>query len=84
MLTCMNFVLRRYPALGSFEHSTRTISQFLGPPPSLSLSEVCSFGTIAMLDWIWNASCTQMEDRTQGWSLTNYLRSDPHYYRWVF
>ncbi|KAG3203062.1 hypothetical protein PC128_g2778 [Phytophthora cactorum] len=25
-----------------------------------------------------------MEDRTQGWSLTNYLRSDPHYYRWVF
>ncbi|ETM99943.1 hypothetical protein PPTG_18530 [Phytophthora nicotianae INRA-310] len=84
MLTYVDFVLRRYPELESFEHSSRTISQFLGPPPSLSLTEVCSVGTTAMLDWIWSASCVQIEDRTQGWSLTNYLRSDPHYYRWVF
>ncbi|ETP01857.1 hypothetical protein F441_20979 [Phytophthora nicotianae CJ01A1] len=39
MLTYVDFVLRRYSELESFEHSSRTISQFLGPPPSLSLTE---------------------------------------------
>ncbi|KAF4141907.1 Ankyrin repeats domain-containing protein [Phytophthora infestans] len=84
MLTYMEFVLRRYPEVESFEHSTKAISRFLGPPPSLSLAEVCGSGTLAMLDWIWSASCTQVEDRTRRWSLTNYLRSDPHYHRWEF
>jgi hypothetical protein len=78
------FVLRRYPALESFEHTTRAISSFLGPPPNLLLSQACKRGSIAMLDWIWTTSCATAEARTPGWSLTNYLRSDPHYYRWQF
>ncbi|GMF26313.1 unnamed protein product [Phytophthora lilii] len=35
-------------------------------------------------DWIWAASCTSAESRTPGWSLMNFLRSDPDYYRWQF
>ncbi|GMF25285.1 unnamed protein product [Phytophthora lilii] len=37
-----------------------------------------------MLDDMWASSCTRIEDRAPWWSLTNYLRSDPHFYRWEF
>jgi hypothetical protein len=39
--------------------------------------------TLALLDSIWDASCTRAEDRRPGWSLTNYRRFDPLYYRWL-
>jgi hypothetical protein len=84
MLALLDITLRRFPALESFEHTTRAISRFLGVPPNLLLSEACERGSIATLEWIWAASCTTVEDRTPEWSLTNYLRSDPHYYRWQF
>jgi hypothetical protein len=84
MLASLDVTLRRFPALESFEHTTRAISKFLGVPPNLLLSEACEHGSIATLEWIWAASCTTVEARTPEWSLTNYLRSDPHYYRWQF
>ncbi|ETN06709.1 hypothetical protein PPTG_12752 [Phytophthora nicotianae INRA-310] len=56
------------------------ISSFLGPPPCLSLSQACSFGSTTLLDWIWDSSCTSAANRPSTWSLHNYLRSDPHYY----
>jgi hypothetical protein len=84
MLALLDFVLRHYPALESFERSTRSLSSLLFPPPSLLLSEACALGNTALLDLVWAASCTRAEDRRPGWSLTNYLRSDPHYYRWQF
>jgi hypothetical protein len=72
---------RHYPAVGSFERSTRSLSSFLFPLPSLLLSEASTRGDIALLDLIWT---TKAEDRRPGWSLTNYLRSDPQYHRWQF
>jgi len=84
MFASLDVTLRRFPALESYEHTTRAISRFLGVPPNLLLSEACEHGSIATLEWIWAASCTTVEGRTPGWSLTNYLRSDPHYYRWQF
>jgi hypothetical protein len=84
MLALLDITLRRFPALESFERSTRAISRLLGPPPNLLLSEACERGSVATLEWIWTASCTTGEARTPGWSLTNYMRSDRHYYRWQF
>ncbi|GMF40119.1 unnamed protein product [Phytophthora lilii] len=85
MITSVDFVLRHCcPPLATIEHENRSISNFLGPPPSLLLSEVCRSGTVEMLDWVWAASCTRVEERVQGWFLPNYLRSDPHYYRWQY
>ncbi|EGZ19751.1 hypothetical protein PHYSODRAFT_490462, partial [Phytophthora sojae] len=60
------------------------ISRFLGPPPNLPLHKACQFGSIALLDWIWSASCTRAVDRTPGLALTNFLRFDPHYHKWQF
>ncbi|GMF25289.1 unnamed protein product [Phytophthora lilii] len=37
-----------------------------------------------MLEVIWVSSCTRVEDRSPWWSLTNFLRSDPDYYREQF
>jgi len=84
MRASLDVTLRQFIALQGFEHTTRAISKFLGPPPNLLLSEACERGSVATLEWIWTASCTTVKARTPGWSLTNYLRADPHYYRWQF
>ncbi|KAJ8576723.1 hypothetical protein ON010_g2484 [Phytophthora cinnamomi] len=78
------FVLRYHPANAAVEQSTHTISNFLGPSPYLSLSDACKYGSIALLEWIWDASCTRPADRAPGWSLSTFLRSDPHYRNWQF
>jgi len=65
-------------------HLQFVIASYLGPPPNVTLSETCSFGSIALLDWMWEASCTRASERTPWWSLTNFLRSEPHYYRYQF
>ncbi|GMF36621.1 unnamed protein product [Phytophthora lilii] len=85
MMIYVDFVLRhRCPALASIEGISRQISNFFAPPPNLLLSEVCKAGTVEMLDWIWSASCTRAESRKPGWTITNFLRFDPHYYQWQF
>ncbi|KAE9115371.1 hypothetical protein PF010_g9352 [Phytophthora fragariae] len=84
MLTIVKVALRHHQVNAALEQSTRAISNFLGPSPFLSLSDACKFGSIALLEWIWDASCTRAVDRTPGWSLTNFLRSDPHYHNWQF
>ncbi|EGZ05591.1 hypothetical protein PHYSODRAFT_452119, partial [Phytophthora sojae] len=60
------------------------VSAFLGPSPHLSLSEACAFASTSLLDWMWSLSCTSVGRRASGWRLANYLRSEPHYYRWQF
>ncbi|POM78989.1 Hypothetical protein PHPALM_3416 [Phytophthora palmivora] len=55
MLTCVDFVLRRCLALENLDANiasiSRSISRFLRPPPNLLLSEACSLGTTAALNW---------------------------------
>ncbi|KAG1695063.1 hypothetical protein DVH05_020990 [Phytophthora capsici] len=50
----------------------------------MSLADAIQFNSLELLDWIWDASCTSVDARRSTWTLTNYLRSDPHYYRWQF
>ncbi|KAF4037437.1 hypothetical protein GN244_ATG10480 [Phytophthora infestans] len=50
----------------------------------MTLEEACSTGRVRLLDWIWASSCTSEADRVAQWTLTNYLRSDPRYYRYQF
>lgn len=84
MLTSVEVAVRESIELSAFESDTGVISSFLGPSPNLSLSDACTFGSIMLLDWIWSASCTSIDDSTTGWSLCNHLRSNPHYYAWQF
>ncbi|ETO62029.1 hypothetical protein F444_20026 [Phytophthora nicotianae P1976] len=81
VLQCVEVVLRHNDAL---QHTGGIISSFLGPPPNLPLAEACSYGSIDLLDWIWESSCTSAEDRSSSWTLCNYLRSDTHYVQWQF
>jgi hypothetical protein len=84
MLTTLEVVLHQAPAVLAVEQSTNAISSFLGPPPNLSLSEACAFGSLELLEWIWSSSCPDPDSRTPWWSLHNFLRSDPHYHSWQF
>ncbi|KAE9020737.1 hypothetical protein PR001_g13526 [Phytophthora rubi] len=60
------------------------VSTFLGPSPHLSLSEACALASTSLLDWMWSLSCTSEAGRAAGWRLSDYLRSEPHYYHWQF
>eukprot|EP00644_Phytophthora_capsici_P007140 jgi/Phyca11/112308/e_gw1.22.244.1 len=65
-------------------HIELLITRFLLPSPTMSLADAIQFNSLELLDWIWDASCTSVDARRSTWTLTNYLRSDPHYYRWQF
>lgn len=80
----VSLVLRLHPVVGALPHVSRLVSSFLGPPPNLSLSAACKFRSLALLDLMWTSSCDRVEDRSLWWSLSNYLRSEPHYYRLQF
>ncbi|KAG1687477.1 hypothetical protein DVH05_005168 [Phytophthora capsici] len=68
----------------SLHHLGLHISSFLGPPPNLSLANAYSFKSIKLLDWMWSSSCVSSASRPSGWTLTNFLRSEPQYYQWQF
>ncbi|EGZ05555.1 hypothetical protein PHYSODRAFT_342360 [Phytophthora sojae] len=69
---------------GHHPHVGPHISTFLGPSTNLRLHEACKFGSAPPLEWIWGSSCASIATRKSGWSLHNYLRSDPHYHEYQF
>ncbi|KAE9298638.1 hypothetical protein PF008_g23454 [Phytophthora fragariae] len=82
-LCVVTWVLRHHPALHSaLPHLGSLVSDFLGPDPNLSLAEACELGSTGLLDWLWERSCTSADARPEGWSLCNFLRSEPYYYRY--
>ncbi|KAL3657625.1 hypothetical protein V7S43_017428 [Phytophthora oleae] len=84
-LTSVEVVLRGQPLDStSLHHLGLLVSSFLGPPPNLSLTYAYSFKSIELLDWIWSCSCVSSASRATGWTLANYLRSEPQYYQWQF
>ncbi|RLN47123.1 hypothetical protein BBJ28_00016616 [Nothophytophthora sp. Chile5] len=80
----VTLVLRHQRGIRSLPHVARVISAFLGLSPNLTLARACSFGSLALLDRMWQESCASSHDRTPWWALGNFLRSDRHYYRWQF
>ncbi|RLN93097.1 hypothetical protein BBJ28_00026674, partial [Nothophytophthora sp. Chile5] len=84
-LASVAFVLRHQEGAGALQHLTATISSFLtGSFPNLTLARAVSFDSLRLLDLLWANSCVSSADRTPGWSLTNFLRSDRYYYRYAF
>lgn len=84
MLTAVELVLRQHPSFRSQTSVGSKVSTFVGPSPTLSLHQACAMGSLKLLDLLWEASCTSMDTRSVGWSLSNFLRSEPHYYHWEF
>ncbi|GMF63885.1 unnamed protein product [Phytophthora fragariaefolia] len=70
--------------VATLPHVGPLISNFLGPSSCLSLCEACTFGSIELLYWVWDSSCTSIDDSSSTWTLCNYLRSDPLYSHWLF
>ncbi|OWY91729.1 hypothetical protein PHMEG_00039573, partial [Phytophthora megakarya] len=59
------------PSVAALEDVTSIISSYLGPSPSLSLRQVCSFESTKLLNWIWDSSCTSSTNRPSVWFLNN-------------
>ncbi|OWY99947.1 hypothetical protein PHMEG_00028966 [Phytophthora megakarya] len=83
-LTCVSVVLGHQPNVDNLEHLSPLICSFLGPSPTLSLTQACTFGSTRLLDWIWYSSCISSESKTSNWTLNNYLRTEREYYLWQF
>ncbi|KAL3657633.1 hypothetical protein V7S43_017436 [Phytophthora oleae] len=83
-LRVVAFLLRYQPYIAAPPELGREISRFLGPSSNLALSEACVYSSTALLDWIWESSCSSIAERLQRWSLNNFLRCDNHYYKWQF
>ncbi|KAL3657648.1 hypothetical protein V7S43_017451 [Phytophthora oleae] len=82
-LRIVSFVVRGRSNVDA-AHIESLITRSLLPSPNMSLADAINFNSLELLDWIWVASCTSVDARSPTWTLTNYLRSDPHYYRWQF
>ncbi|EGZ05564.1 hypothetical protein PHYSODRAFT_429631, partial [Phytophthora sojae] len=83
-LCCVAAVLRHEPSADALQNLWSLISECLGPSAHLSLSEACTFDNLQLLVWIWDISSTTEETTGSGWTLTNYRRSNPHYYAYQF
>ncbi|RLN69842.1 hypothetical protein BBJ28_00014792, partial [Nothophytophthora sp. Chile5] len=83
-LTIVALALRAQPTVASLPHVKDVVSAFLGPSPNLTLARAVSFDSLKLLDRMWENSCVSSFDRTPGWSLLNFLRSDRYYYRYAF
>ncbi|POM78987.1 Hypothetical protein PHPALM_3418 [Phytophthora palmivora] len=83
-LLTVAFVLEHQPRTDALQHLEAIICSFLGPAQTISLHEACTYDSTGLLDWIWGSSCTCMSERTCGWSLHNFLRSDELYNHWEF
>lgn len=83
-LLVVELVLRQQNEGVALDHLGRLIADYLGPDRNLPLSDACKLGSTTLLDWMWERSPVSTADRPSRWSLTNYLRSDPHYYQYQF
>ncbi|KAE9290216.1 hypothetical protein PF008_g25672 [Phytophthora fragariae] len=83
-LRVVAFVLQHQPYIATPKELGTVITSFLCPSSNLSLSDACKLDSLPLLDWIWASSCASVAQRGIGWSLTHFLRSDMHYYRWQF
>ncbi|KAK1930027.1 putative ankyrin repeat protein [Phytophthora citrophthora] len=72
----VELVLLHQPNDAALQDISFIISRFLGPPPTLTLAEACSFGSIRFLNWIWDIS---LDSEISEWSLTRCMQLDEHY-----
>ncbi|RLN65315.1 hypothetical protein BBJ28_00018134 [Nothophytophthora sp. Chile5] len=87
-LTSVAVVLRERPALEQLPHVWELLSTFLDRRTELSLAQACAFGSLGLLDRMWEMSPTTRDaiaaTDIESWSLRKFLRSDRHYNRHQF
>lgn len=81
-LLSVHLVLESRDDAAALQDLAPTIADFLGPDRNLSLHGACNTGSLKLLGWIWRVSSDRCNGRAAGWSLTNHLQSNVHYYQW--
>ncbi|KAK1930046.1 putative ankyrin repeat protein [Phytophthora citrophthora] len=82
-LLCIDLVLNDQQNAAALQDLGPVIADFLGPDCNLSLHDACCLGSLKLLDWIWRIS-RFCEPRASNWSISAYLQSNRHYYKWQF
>ncbi|GMF17105.1 unnamed protein product [Phytophthora fragariaefolia] len=83
-LTAVVFALSSRPSVAALDHVSACISSFLDASVVIPLASACSFGSIRLLDRIWESSSSEGSESGASWSLSQFLRTDVHYYRFQF
>ncbi|KAG3019039.1 hypothetical protein PC128_g2805 [Phytophthora cactorum] len=84
LLQVVALVVLPHPSIAANAHVGPLICQYLGPSPHLSLHKAATYGSIPLLEWIWDASATSVSSRISRWTLCNFLRSEPYYTEYEF
>ncbi|KAL4129881.1 hypothetical protein PRIC2_005888 [Phytophthora ramorum] len=82
-LAAVQLALKSRPDVAALGHVGTLISSYLDGSGMISLARACEFGSVRLLDRIWESS-DPAADTHSSWSLFWYLRSDVHYNRYQF
>ncbi|KAG1706238.1 hypothetical protein DVH05_001386 [Phytophthora capsici] len=75
-LTAVTLLFRSKSEFAGLYHVISTVSCFLDTSVELPLDVACTFGSLALLDRIWESSAVIDGD---AWTLRKYIRTDPNY-----
>ncbi|KAL4164192.1 hypothetical protein KRP22_004812 [Phytophthora ramorum] len=70
--------------LSSLFHITEKVSSFLDTSVELPLHKACTFGSLKLLNRIWNSTIDLEHETEPFWSVRSFLRSDKHYQDFQF
>eukprot|EP00644_Phytophthora_capsici_P009931 jgi/Phyca11/119848/e_gw1.39.148.1 len=87
-LAAVTLVFRSKPKLTGLAHVVSAVSVFLDTSVELPLDVACKFGSIVLLDRIWdyNETCNSIftEETNPSWTFWNFFRTDIHYRQYQF
>ncbi|KAG1706392.1 hypothetical protein DVH05_001539 [Phytophthora capsici] len=87
-LAAVTLVFRSKPKLTELAHVVSAVSVFLDTSVELPLDVACKFGSIVLLDRIWdyNETCNSIftEETGPSWTFWNFFRTDIHYRQYQF
>ncbi|OWZ09856.1 hypothetical protein PHMEG_00017376 [Phytophthora megakarya] len=87
-LVTVTLLFRSKTKFTDLPHVVTAVSLFLDASVELPLHVACQFGSLTLLDRIWNSSDvytnTNNSKSDDTWSLRRFLRTDPHYKQYQF
>ncbi|KAL3659877.1 hypothetical protein V7S43_015179 [Phytophthora oleae] len=78
-LTVITLLFRSKGEFAGLPHVLSAVSCFLDTSVELPFNVACTFGSLALLDRIWESSESYAANDGGSWTLRKFIRTDPHY-----
>ncbi|EGZ14588.1 hypothetical protein PHYSODRAFT_560883 [Phytophthora sojae] len=78
-LLVVTLLFRSKPDFGCLPHVVNSVSAYLDSSVQLPIVKACTFGSIPLLDRIWNSSIDPVNGQYASWSIRKLLRTERRY-----